>query len=193
MSRQSAVKQARLLEKAEELFLKHGYKAVSMDEIAHEAGISKMTIYKHYHSKDDLFLKVLLDLTDRHTAVIEAKVAEIDHTLGKIEYIYSYSMETATLFSDSFIRELMERTVVMQHLAEYKLKWTYGLWCKILEEGIMKAEIRMLDVPFTARLLLGLPNAFITSDDFLNHQTREKLLYNFYDFVKYGLLGTRQA
>ena len=41
----------KILEKAGELFLKFGFKSVTMDEIADKLGISKKTIYTHFKNK----------------------------------------------------------------------------------------------------------------------------------------------
>ena len=43
-----------ILEKSSELFLKLGFKSVTMDDIASEMGISKKTIYIHFSNKTDL-------------------------------------------------------------------------------------------------------------------------------------------
>lgn len=43
-----------ILKKATELFLKYGFKSVTMDDIANDLGISKKTIYAHYENKLDL-------------------------------------------------------------------------------------------------------------------------------------------
>jgi TetR/AcrR family transcriptional regulator, mexJK operon transcriptional repressor len=49
---------------AHRLFLQHGYLATSTDAILAEAGIaSKETLYRHYASKEDLFVDVLSHLT----------------------------------------------------------------------------------------------------------------------------------
>ncbi len=40
--------------KATELFLKLGFKSVTMDEIAQESGVSKKTIYQHFKNKTEL-------------------------------------------------------------------------------------------------------------------------------------------
>jgi TetR/AcrR family transcriptional repressor of mexJK operon len=44
-----------ILDAAGQLFREHGYGAVSMDQIAREAGVSKATVYAHFESKDRLF------------------------------------------------------------------------------------------------------------------------------------------
>lgn len=51
----------RLFQTAARLFYQHGYRAVGVDTIAAESGIGKMTLYRHYPSKDDLILAFLDD------------------------------------------------------------------------------------------------------------------------------------
>src|SRR5947209_4120478 len=54
----------RLRTAAHRLFLQQGYLATSTDAILAEAGISsKETLYRHYASKEDLFIDVLGNLT----------------------------------------------------------------------------------------------------------------------------------
>ncbi len=48
-----------VLEAARALFLAHGYGAVSMDAVAHRAGVSKATLYAHFQSKDALFATMM--------------------------------------------------------------------------------------------------------------------------------------
>lgn len=48
-----------LFDTAARLFYRYGYRAVGVDTIAAEAGIGKMTLYRHYPSKDDLIAAYL--------------------------------------------------------------------------------------------------------------------------------------
>jgi AcrR family transcriptional regulator len=48
--------QARLLDAAEEVFLRDGYEAAQLDQIASRAERSKGAVYTHFKSKEDLFL-----------------------------------------------------------------------------------------------------------------------------------------
>ncbi|MDE3188390.1 MAG: TetR/AcrR family transcriptional regulator [Acidobacteriota bacterium] len=48
--------QARLLNAAEEVFVRDGYEAAQLDAIAASAGRSKGAVYTHFKSKEDLFL-----------------------------------------------------------------------------------------------------------------------------------------
>jgi len=49
----------RILETAERLFYQEGVRAVGIDRIIAEAGVAKMSLYKHFPSKDDLIVAVL--------------------------------------------------------------------------------------------------------------------------------------
>jgi TetR/AcrR family transcriptional repressor of mexJK operon len=48
-------KRAAILEAAKSLFTRLGYEGVSMDAIAQEAGVSKLTVYNHFGDKEALF------------------------------------------------------------------------------------------------------------------------------------------
>lgn len=48
-------KRSAILEAAKTLFLRHGYDGSSMDAIAAEAGVSKLTVYNHFTDKETLF------------------------------------------------------------------------------------------------------------------------------------------
>lgn len=62
--------QQRILETADRLFYRDGIRAVGVDTVAAEIGISKRTLYNHYPSKDDLIAAYLqrrstpLEITD---------------------------------------------------------------------------------------------------------------------------------
>jgi len=48
-------KRAAILEAAKTLFIEQGYSGVSMDSIAAQAGVSKLTVYSHFGDKETLF------------------------------------------------------------------------------------------------------------------------------------------
>ncbi|GLH43825.1 TetR family transcriptional regulator [Pseudomonas moraviensis] len=48
-------KRQAILDAAKTLFLCHGYANTSMDAVASEAGVSKLTVYSHFNDKETLF------------------------------------------------------------------------------------------------------------------------------------------
>ncbi|TDI61837.1 MAG: TetR family transcriptional regulator [Alphaproteobacteria bacterium] len=55
----SASKRDILVRGAMNVFYREGFNATGMDKLAKETGVSKMTMYKHFRSKEDLILAAL--------------------------------------------------------------------------------------------------------------------------------------
>src|SRR5256885_10144411 len=54
-----AAPRERILAAARELFYRHGIRAVGVEAIAAAAGTNKMTLYRHFSSKDELVAEYL--------------------------------------------------------------------------------------------------------------------------------------
>ena len=99
----------RIVEAARNHFYAHGLERASVDAIAAEAGVSKMTIYSHFGSKEALFEAVVQERTERvmgGSAGVEAldplqprkallsvgeqflELTREEHTLGKFRSLY---------------------------------------------------------------------------------------------------------
>ncbi len=189
MAGQREKKMSRLLEKAEELFMQYGYSRVSMDQIAGEAGISKMTIYKYFPSKDELFLAVMGRMSSIHTVIIMDMLNKKEHTLDKIESLYQYITTLSKQLPSDLAAEIIERPYLMEKIKEMKQENSLKMWRYILEDGIQKGEIRPVDVEFVSVLLLNLPLVFMRSEYMNEESSRQWFYEKLFDFVKYGLLG----
>src|ERR1041384_4556299 len=54
-----------ILAAAERAFLAAGFGAVTMDAIVRQAGVSKATVYAHFHGKEELFGAVIAHVSER--------------------------------------------------------------------------------------------------------------------------------
>lgn len=59
-----AAKRSDLLSAARTLFLESGFAATTMEAVAGEAGVSKMTLYRHFRTKEALFEALVRGLAD---------------------------------------------------------------------------------------------------------------------------------
>lgn len=85
---------------SKELFWKYGIKRVTVEEICREAGVSKMTFYKHFKNKNDLVKRI------------------INHILGKAMAKYRDIMEKEIPFTEKARQSIalkMEQTEEMSN------------------------------------------------------------------------------
>ncbi|QDL55567.1 TetR/AcrR family transcriptional regulator [Rhodoferax aquaticus] len=141
-----------ILDAAERLFVRYGYRKSSMDDVAREAGIAKGTVYLYYAGKEALFRALLERIGE---AVISASHAAAqaeqpfsERLFGVLDAMYGYFHER---FSDSgHLQELGEiRGSLGQDLSE-QLRQRH---LQILLELIERAEAQG-DVALAARGLL---------------------------------------
>jgi AcrR family transcriptional regulator len=66
---------ARILQVAKDLFYEEGIRAVGIDRIIEQSGVAKMTLYRHFPSKDDLIVAYLEELNRCHWDWLEGVLA----------------------------------------------------------------------------------------------------------------------
>jgi AcrR family transcriptional regulator len=64
-----------ILETAARLFFRDGYRAVGVDTIVAESGVAKMTLYRHFPSKDELIAAYLEDTNQKFWSWFENSIA----------------------------------------------------------------------------------------------------------------------
>ena len=69
---------ARISEVATRLFLERGFDAVSVAEVAREAGVSSVTVFNHFPRKEDLLLDRQVDAADLLRQAIRDRPAGVD-------------------------------------------------------------------------------------------------------------------
>jgi len=73
-----------LFQTAVRLFYQNGYRATGVDTIAAESGIGKMTLYRHYPSKDDLIVAYLQNSNQEFWNNFEQITKEAPTPRGKL-------------------------------------------------------------------------------------------------------------
>jgi AcrR family transcriptional regulator len=74
----------RIVEAARVHFFSHGFRSVTMDDLAQELGISKKTLYAHFPGKFDLLEAVLAD-----------KFADVEATLNEVTRAHQHDFSAA--------------------------------------------------------------------------------------------------
>src|SRR5690554_378026 len=82
----------KIIHKASELFLKLGFKSVTMDDIATEMGISKKTIYSHFKNKTSLVKQCAFSVMETITKGIDNICAQDKNPIDELFDIKKFVM-----------------------------------------------------------------------------------------------------
>ena len=85
--------QARLLDAAEEIFVRDGYEGAQLDEIAAMAGRSKGAVYTHFKSKEDLFLALFEHRTRSYIERLANSLQECTNRKQSLEAFRKFYVE----------------------------------------------------------------------------------------------------
>lgn len=161
-------KRAAILEAAKRMFTQHGFDGASMDLIASEAGVSKLTVYSHFGDKDALFVAAVeshCDLSLPSSLFEPAPETPLRERLMEIARAF-YTMVTAP---EAVAGHRMLCSPQMANSGLPKLFWeagpmrVQGDFAALLERRIAAGELAIPDVPRAAgqffALLKGEPHA----------------------------------
>jgi AcrR family transcriptional regulator len=103
----------RILDAAYELFSRQGIRAVGIDTIVERSGVARMTLYRHFHSKDALALAFLERREQRWTIAwlqreVEQRAADPCDRLLAIFDVFDEWFQLDDFEGCSFINVLLE-------------------------------------------------------------------------------------
>jgi TetR/AcrR family transcriptional repressor of mexJK operon len=87
----SARKHRAILDAAIRVFLRSGYLGANMDEIAALSEVSKQTIYKHFSSKEALFVKIVTSMTDAASDTVHNEIPEVADDKDIAGFLQTYA------------------------------------------------------------------------------------------------------
>jgi AcrR family transcriptional regulator len=114
----------RILSTAADLFSAHAYADVSVEQIAQQAGITKMTLYQHFRSKDVLALECLRLRLKRREEKLDQVVSELEPGADAMLAIFDWLeewLDPAHFKGCSFVKAVNELSVVLPEVREIAL------------------------------------------------------------------------
>ncbi len=158
----------RITETATELFVKHGVRSITMNDIAAEIGISKKTLYEHFLNKDDLLVKCLDSLHETAKSEREEIFSKDGFTIDSMLEITRKSAVRINLINPNFITDIKK---YHPQIWKNKLKKMendtieFKVW--MIKEGIKKGLFRHdLNADIVSKLLHEQINLLINDDAF---------------------------
>jgi AcrR family transcriptional regulator len=96
-SPRSARKRRAILDAATEVFLTHGYPGANVDEIAALSGVSKQTVYKHFGSKEALFVEIVTAMTNEAGDTVHVDISQPGDSADLAAYLHAYAYRQLTV------------------------------------------------------------------------------------------------
>jgi AcrR family transcriptional regulator len=154
----SIERKAQILEAASRVFLKKGFDAARMEDIAESAGLSIGGVYWYYKSKEDVILGLMdsitnTDLSDLR-ALLEAPGTVVERLHGYIQVSTPPAEALSPLFYEIYSlggRDLTTRTRLRDYFRAYR-----EIIADLLTQGVERGEFRPINIPHTATLFAAL-------------------------------------
>ncbi|EPG4804907.1 TetR/AcrR family transcriptional regulator [Acinetobacter baumannii] len=130
-------KRARILQAAKAIFLKSGYHGTSMNLIAQEAGVTKLTVYNHFQDKANLFICAITETCEE---TLGTKPFELDASADFYQTLYMVCSRALQFFNASHTR-------LQNQLVEF--------FQKAAQLGFIQADDPLYQTELLLTLLLG--------------------------------------
>ena len=136
-----------IIEKSYELFAKHGFKNISMQDICDATRLSRGGLYRHYDNVELIFAEVLEHLNLRQKIIFGDKMEEgasaktiLEETLVRMEEEMQDAASSLSFAIYEFSKECSEDYIKRINLHAKKY------WKELIEYGIERGEFKTVDV-----------------------------------------------
>jgi hypothetical protein len=162
----------KIISKASEMFLKLGFKSITMDDIAGEMCISKKTIYKYFCNKEVLI--------EESTALLHKEIHEIiDNIVTKKHNAIQENFEIRKMFKEMF--QSSDTSPI------YQLKKHYPE----IYEKVMLREINECNTVFKKNIEQGIEQGLYR--DTLNIENYTRFYYNLIFCIKESTSSEKES
>ena len=131
----------RILDVAFAKFVRMGIRAVKMDDIAHELGISKRTLYEIYENKGILLFEGVKRYKKLRDEEMSKKAKDSDSAIAFILDVYRREAEISHVVSPVFYSDLVKYPQVVKFL-ETKRKEQRLLFIDLMLRGVKEGYFR---------------------------------------------------
>ena len=177
------IRKQSILDGALKVFKAHGIEKTTMDEVAHESGFGKATLYYYFASKDEVFIAIMEDGWKKLWEGIES---EISNNLNPRKKFMGIINKMAEIVKNNKILYGFLFTAPNHIHDETKQTWKtyqqrlYAILKSIIEEGINKKEFLDVDPQMLMKAIGGLFHGLlIENKDDLDNKEFEIMLKNF--------------
>ncbi|MCX6183051.1 MAG: TetR/AcrR family transcriptional regulator [Bacteroidetes bacterium] len=174
----------RIIDESIQLFVKHGIRSVTMDEIAKQCGISKRTLYENFKDKEELLIHCVEKIHEmkrkHHEEIVKTSDNVIEVLLTKITQM----MKDASQLKPAFHKEINKYYPSVAEIQQKFFKeFAANEIHRFIKEGISQGLFRKeLNVEIVTDLLMG-------QIQYVINELSENTKYSFVEIFKTMMLS----
>jgi TetR/AcrR family transcriptional regulator, cholesterol catabolism regulator len=193
-SQDKSLRRQMVIDTAVNIFHQKGYRSATLDDVAHELGLSKAALYHYVSSKEDLLSLIYIQALENFFASAY-EIDEMDMAPpGKLRFLIRHHIENIIIgnlpmFAVFFSEENQLPEKQFQKIREEKRKYT-KIVEKIIAEGIDQGFFRPMDPRLQAFAIIGMCNwlyKWYNPDD-KNGSSPDKITDQFLELLENGYL-----
>jgi AcrR family transcriptional regulator len=154
-----------ILDAADRLMARYGYRKMTMDDLAREVGIGKGTLYLHFRSKEDIALsrvdRLVRRIVERLREVAASDNAPPDKIKEMLLLRVMFRLDAVQHYTESLsevLRDIRPR-LLDRHVQHFQSE--AEVFAEVLREGQRAGLFRRLDPISTAHALLAATNSLL--------------------------------
>jgi AcrR family transcriptional regulator len=171
-----------ILDAAERLLVRYGFKKMTMDDLAQEIGIAKGTIYLHFSSKEEIALsrvdRVIDRLYEELWKIARSKENPSHRLQAMLMTRVLFRFDSVQHYAESIDEQMATIRPALEARREKYFEKEAQIFVQVLQEGKRQKIFFFEEADYTAHTLLVATNALLPSKlkavELRNRQNLEK-------------------
>jgi len=137
----------KILQAAENEFVKHGYKGTSMQSISDAAGLPKANVHYYFQSKSKLYNEVLKDITRRWNDILD-DMSEDGDPVETLEHYIRAKVELSVRYPNAskiFATEIIQGAPNLKDYIRTDMRQWVRSKTRIIESWIEQGKMKAID------------------------------------------------
>ena len=155
----------RLLDAADRLLARGGFRRMTIDAVAAEAGVGKGSVYLHFESKEDIALSCIDRMAERIVLRLEEFAARRDAALPRLRAMLRLRVLDRFDYARRHARSIDEKLAVMrQALLERRRRHfsrEAASVARVIADGVASGELRRVAADRVAQAMIEATNALL--------------------------------
>jgi TetR/AcrR family transcriptional regulator len=160
-ARRKDARPGELLAAALDLFVKKGYAATRVEEVATRAGVSKGTLFLYFSSKEELFKSVVREHISGHFATWSEEIEQFDGSSQEMlrDCLQSWWEHIGSTKASGIPKLMMSEARNFPELGAFYQQEVVqpgrALVARILQRGVTRGEFRPMDLQYSVYMVLA--------------------------------------